>query len=95
MFSNKRKQLIVLYDEGVRRFVSRRRMFAEMEKGIDPHHEYFRFYQRMQNPDLIEEEFEDRFWDRPHALEECLSISEEAMGAFVDMLAEKLTCKIS
>lgn len=93
MFSNKRKRLIVLYDEGTKRFVDRRKMLQEMSNGVDPHHEFARFYQRMQDPDLVEEEFVDRFWNRAHALQECLSISEEAMNAFVDMLAEKLSCK--
>ena len=93
MFSNKRKQLIVLYDEGTKRFVDRRKMLAEMEKGVDPHHEFARFYQRMQNPDVLEEEFVERFWNRRIALEGYASIPDETLDAFVDMLAEKLSCK--
>jgi hypothetical protein len=93
MFSNKRKRLLVLYDEGINRFVDRRKMMAEIQRGLDPHHEYVRFYQRMEDPDLVEEEFVDRFWNRATALTEYTSMPDQTLSTFVDMLAEKLACK--
>jgi hypothetical protein len=93
MYSSNRKRLLVLYDEACVQFVDRDLMLNKIAEGQDPHGDYVKFYNMMLDPDIMEQEFFERFWGERHNLEKYATISDKFLETFVRIMMENLTCK--
>lgn len=93
MFSQKRKRLIVLYDEACKQFVDRRKMLKAIANGKDPHGDFINFFEETKDSDLVDAEYADRSWRDKKEFVQYEQLSDKYLEAFIDMLMKNLTCE--
>ena len=93
MFSNKRKKLVLLYDEACRQFSDREAMQMCVMAGHNPHKDFMDFFEQLRDPDFLEEEFVQRFWSNPRNFRDSSNASDQTLEKYVEMVLESCYCK--